>query len=109
MLISDYSAYVVTDSALCQQDLKRVFKRSIPSLSSWSGDPWAEEFITRFTNSRCAGYKLSLDTYLDNLTNLGAAKPGFPLVKSCKKLLGPLQSRQLIKVKEVESIFLSKN
>ncbi|RUM88262.1 MAG: hypothetical protein DSZ23_04670 [Thermodesulfatator sp.] len=39
-------------------------------------------FLSRFTNSRCAGYILFLDTYPDILTNLIAAKTGFPLVKS---------------------------
>ncbi|RUM87710.1 MAG: hypothetical protein DSZ23_05435 [Thermodesulfatator sp.] len=44
--------------------------------------PWGRTFLSRFTNSRCAGYRLFLDTYIDNLTNLSAAKAGFPLVKS---------------------------
>jgi len=34
----------------------------------------------KITNSRCAGYLLFLNTYLDNATNLGAAKAGFLLV-----------------------------
>ncbi|RUM91192.1 MAG: hypothetical protein DSZ23_01725 [Thermodesulfatator sp.] len=43
---------------------------------------WERPFLSRFTNSRCAGYILILDTYFDNPTTLRAAKPGFPLVKS---------------------------
>ena len=48
-----------------------------------------EQFLSRFTNSRCAGYILFLGTYFDNLTNLIVAKPGFPLVKSLNKVLVP--------------------
>jgi len=47
---------------------------------------WGRPFLSRFTNSRCAGYLLFLDTYPDNPTNLSAAKPGFVLVnleRSC--------------------------
>jgi len=44
-------------------------------------------FLPRFTNSRCAGYRLFLDTYPDSVTKFGAAKAGFPLVKSWKKQL----------------------
>ncbi|RUM88892.1 MAG: hypothetical protein DSZ23_03975 [Thermodesulfatator sp.] len=51
---------------------------------------WGREFLPRFTNSRCAGYILFLDTDMDNLTNLSAPKPGFLLVKSWKKLLVPV-------------------
>ncbi|RUM91019.1 MAG: hypothetical protein DSZ23_01765 [Thermodesulfatator sp.] len=42
--------------------------------------PWERAFLSRFTNSRCAAYRLFLDTYFDNLANLTAAEPGFPLV-----------------------------
>jgi len=45
-------------------------------------DPVTSSFFQDFTNSRCAGYILFLDTYPDNLTNLSAAEPGFLLVKS---------------------------
>jgi len=55
----------------------------------WSGRNRDKQFLPRFTNSRCAGYILFLDTEIDSSTDLAAAKAGFPLVKSWKKLLCP--------------------
>jgi len=56
----------------------------------FSGPGWGAQFLPKVSPTAAVRATiLFLDTYLDNLTNLSAAKPGFLLVKLLEETARP--------------------